>query len=238
MTKVEAIAEVMKANGGTASLKNIYDDIEKYYPTAKVSKDWEAGIRGVLYRDIGKSFKRIGLSLYGLIDYKVEEKPKNDEVRMHSYMEGICLELGNFKKYDTYTADPSALYRDNLHLKDVATVIDFPRFTYDNILQEARRIDVVWFNRDNLMFPQLVFEIVDSIGTLTGAFNRSLQLDNFRTKFFVVAPEEHHKKYEQTINLAPYNKSKERFTFINYEKMEKLYIHTAETQKIENSLFL
>ena len=47
MTKVEAIAKVMQDNGGTASLSVIYDNICKYYPTAKVSKDWEAGLRGV-----------------------------------------------------------------------------------------------------------------------------------------------------------------------------------------------
>jgi hypothetical protein len=238
MTKVEAITELMKANGGTASLKIIYDNIEKYYPTAKFSKDWEAGLRGVLYRDIGKSFKRIGLSLYGLMDYVEEIKPKKGDVRMHSYMEGICLELGNFKKYDTYTADPSALYRDNLYLRDIATINEFPHFSYDDIVQESKRIDVVWFNKDKFLFPQFIFEIVDSIGTLTGAFNRSLQLDNFRTKFYIVAPEEHHKKYEQTINLAPYYRCRERFTFVNYETMEKLYLHTSETKKIESTLIL
>lgn len=238
MTKVDAIKALMEANGGTASLKNIYDNIERFYPAAKISKDWEAGLRGVLYRDLGKTFKRVGLSLYAVIDYKEEAKPKTDKIRMHSYMEGICLELGNFKKYDTYTADPSALYRDNLHLHDIATINDFPRFTYEDIIQQARLIDVIWFNKGDFMFPQRVFEIVDSIGTLNGAFNRSLQLDNFRTKFFIVAPEEHHKKFNQTINLAPYNSCKERFTFINYDTMEQLYTHTAETNKIESTLLL
>jgi hypothetical protein len=153
-------------------------------------------------------------------------------------MEGICLQLGNYKDFETYTADPSALYRDNLHLRDIATVNDFPPFTYNDILQEAKRIDVVWFNKGNLLFPQKVFEVVDSIGTLTGAFNRSLQLDNFQTKFFIVAPEEHHKKYEQTVNLAPYNKRKEIFNFINYEDMEHYYNVTAEAKKIENNIFI
>lgn len=238
MTKVDAIKALMEANGGTASLKNIYDNIEQFYPAAKVSKDWEAGLRGVLYRDLGKTFKRVGLSLYAVIDYKEEAKPKTDKKRMHSYMEGICLELGNFKKYDTYTADPSALYRDNLHLHDIATINDFPRFTYNDIIQQARLIDVIWFNKGDFMFPQRVFEIVDSIGTLNGAFNRSLQLDNFRTKFFIVAPEEHHKKFNQTINLAPYNSRKDRFTFVNYDTMEQLYAHTAETNKIESTILL
>ena len=119
MTKVEAIRKVLEDNGGAASLSVIYDKITKYYPTAKYSHEWEAGIRGVLYRAIreNKGFKKIGLSIYALSDYTEESKPKaNDKVRMHSFMEGICLELGNIKNYNTYTADPSAIYRDNLQL--------------------------------------------------------------------------------------------------------------------------
>lgn len=61
MTKVEAIAKVMEDNGGTASLDIIYRNICKYYPDAKSSKEWEAGIRGVLYREIrnNRRFKKI-----------------------------------------------------------------------------------------------------------------------------------------------------------------------------------
>lgn len=99
MTKVDAIAKVMEDNGGTASLDIIYDNITKYYPSAKDSKEWEAGLRGVLYREVrsNRRFKKIGLSIYALLDYQEEQKPKDsDKVRMHSYIEGVCLELGNF----------------------------------------------------------------------------------------------------------------------------------------------
>lgn len=60
MTKIEAIRQVMLERGGTATLNDIYENIEKYYPTAKNSKDWQAGIRGVLYREIknNKMFKK------------------------------------------------------------------------------------------------------------------------------------------------------------------------------------
>ena len=47
MTKIEAIEKVMIDNGGTASLNIIYNNICKYYPTAKDSKEWEAGIRSI-----------------------------------------------------------------------------------------------------------------------------------------------------------------------------------------------
>ena len=238
MTKVDAIEKVMIDNGGSATLQVIYDNIEKYYPSAKVSKDWAAGIRGVLYRELGKRFKKIGLSIYATSDYQEENKPSNtDKVRMHSYIEGICLELGNFNEYLTYTADPSASYRDNLHLRDVASLQSLPQFSYNEIINEAKRIDVIWLNKKGLLFPQMVFEIVDSIGTLAGAFNRSLQLRNFNTNFYIVAPEKHHDKYLQTIDLEIYQEQKDRFRFINYEDIMELYDSAVRKNRIETKLF-
>lgn len=52
MTKVDAIKKLLKDNGGIATWAIIYNEIEKYYPRAKVSREWQAGIRGVLYREI------------------------------------------------------------------------------------------------------------------------------------------------------------------------------------------
>lgn len=226
MTKVEAIRKVLEDNGGAASLSVIYDKITKYYPTAKQSHEWEAGIRGVLYRAIreNKGFKKIGLSIYALSDYTEESKPKaNDKVRMHSFMEGICLELGNIKNYNTYTADPSAIYRDNLQLCDFATIHEIPPFSYDRILHDTRLIDVVWFNKKGLAFPQKAIEIVDSIGTLNGAFNRTMQLKNFVTDFIIVAPEKHHDKFLQTMDMEVYQDKKDRYTFINYDDLTEYY---------------
>lgn len=240
MTKVEAIEHVMKDNGGVATLDIIYNNICKYYPTAKDSKEWEAGIRGVLYREIrnNRTFKKIGLSIYALHDYIEGQKPmSNDKIRMHSYIEGICLELGNFNDYLTYTADPSATYRDNLRLGDFASIHNIPAFSYNGIITEAKRIDVIWFNKTGYAFPRRVFEVVDSIGTLNSAFNRSLQLKNFTTDFVIVAPEKHHDKFNQTIDLEIYLPQKERFSFVNYDDILDLYETTARKNKIETKLF-
>lgn len=239
MTKVDAIEKVMIDNGGSATLQVIYDNIEKYYPSAKVSKDWSAGIRGVLYRELvhGKRFKKIGLSIYAVADYKEKAKPTSREkIRMHSFIEGICLELGNFNDYLTYTADPSANYRDNFHLSDFASLQYLPDFSYHEVVHEARHIDVIWLNKKGLSFPKKVFEIVDSIGTLNGAFNRSMQLSNFMTDFYIVAPEKHHDKYLQTINLEIYQAQKDRFKFINYDDMLELYDSALRKSQLETKL--
>lgn len=240
MTKTEAIAKVMEDNGGVASLSLIYDNITKYYPTAKDSKEWEAGLRGVLYREIrnGRRFKKVGLSIYSLADYIESPKPKtSDSVRMHSFIEGICLELGNYNGFKTYTADPFSLYRDNLSLGNFATLRDMPLFTYDKIIDDVKRIDVVWFNNKGLAFPKKVFEVVDSVGTLNGAFNRSLQLNNFITEFYIIAPEKHHEKYLQTIDLEVYQPQKNRFSFINYDDLIDCYEATAKKKHFDSNLF-
>lgn len=240
MTKVEAIEKVMKDNGGTASFGIIYNNICQHYPSAKDSKEWEAGIRGVLYREIrnNRRFKKIGLSIYALADYQEEAKPKiTDKVRMHSYIEGICLELGNFNDFLTYTADPSALYRDNLRLNNIATMHNIPNFSYEGIVNEARRIDVIWFNKRGFAFPKKVFEVVDSIGTLDGAFKRSFQLQNFITEFYIVAPQKHHEKFLQTIDLELYSPQKNRFKFLNYDDIQELYETTAKKNKLEFKIF-
>lgn len=240
MTKVEAIERVMADNGGTASLNLIYENIVKYYPSVTASKEWEAGIRGSLYREIRNSrrFKKIGVSIYALKDYKEEQRPLlKDKIKMHSYIEGICLELGNLNKYNTYTADPSAIYRDNLRLNSFASLSDLPDFSYPQILAEARRIDVIWLNKQGLLFPQKVFEVVDSVGTLTGAFNRSLQLKNFNTEFYIVAPEKHRAKYEHTLNLEIYQPTCNRFKFVKYEDIISLYESVEKTNKLESKLF-
>ena len=71
MTKVEAIKKVLEDNNGIATWEIIYNEIEKYYPEAKKSKEWSAGIRGVLYREIkhNKNFKKINDGTFSLVNY-------------------------------------------------------------------------------------------------------------------------------------------------------------------------
>ncbi len=240
MTKVEAIKKLLEDNKGIASWKMIYNNIDKYYPTAKKSSEWKAGIRGVLYREIrnNKSFKKIGLGLFALREYEAEKNPKaKDKIRMHSFIEGICIELGNFKNYDTYTADPLALFKDNISLVDIVSTQNLPEFTYKPIVDETKRIDVVWLNKKGLRFPQKIFEIVDSVGTLTGAFNRSLQLINFKTEYYIVAPEKHRSKFQKQLSLEPYSSISSKFKFIDYDSIIELYENASKANKIENNIF-
>lgn len=84
MTKVEAIEKVLEDNGGIATWGIIYNQIEKYYPEAKRSEEWQAGIRGVLYREIKnkKKFRMFDAGIISLYDYD-ETKQVLDEDRSY-----------------------------------------------------------------------------------------------------------------------------------------------------------
>ncbi|KAF2518995.1 HNH endonuclease [Flavobacterium salilacus subsp. salilacus] len=80
MTKVEAIQEVLKDNGGVAVWNILYNQLEKHYPKIKSSKEWKAGVRGVLYRELGKKFKMIDVGLIALIDYDETKLLLDDDI--------------------------------------------------------------------------------------------------------------------------------------------------------------
>jgi len=226
MTKVEAIRKLMEDNGGVAAWRYIYDNIEKYYPQAKSAKNWQAGLRGVLYREIrskGK-FKQIGLGAFALVEYKQEESPseiKKDDVRVHSYIEGVMVELGNFRGFDTYCADPSAMFQKDIPISQIATIAkaDFPPFTHSEINELAKRIDVIWFNKQGRKFPKKVIEVVDSIGTLGDALSRMYQLKEFNAKnrFLVLHSQEDRPRVESMLEREPYSSWKEENSLRNYD---------------------
>ncbi len=77
MTKVQALKKLMEDNEGLASWSLIYNELEKYYPNIKKSKEWKAGIRGVLYRDIGKTFKKLDNGLFAILEFKENKYLEN-----------------------------------------------------------------------------------------------------------------------------------------------------------------
>lgn len=73
-------------------------------------------------------------------------------------MEGICVELGNFEKFDTFTADPTAQFQENIFSQDLCNIDrkNFPEFTYVEMdkqaietlfqLQENRTLNKKWLD--------------------------------------------------------------------------------------------
>ncbi len=239
VTKVEAIRKVLEEFGGKATWQQIYDNIEKYYPAAKASKAWKEGIRGVLYREIrkGKNFKKIGIGIFALKEYEEEPMPKKeDKIRMHPFMEGICIELGNLHNFLTYTPDKTNIFKEGIPLNQISTLNEIPPFTYPEIIKDVKRIDVIWFNKGKLIFPQRVFEVVHSLNTLSEALNRCLQLLPFNVKFYIIAPKEYSKKYYSKIEKKPYAEFKNRFFFMDYDRIIAFYEYAVKYDKLKREV--
>lgn len=239
MTKVEAIKKVLEEFGGVATWEEIYNNIEKYYPSARASLKWKEGIRGVLYREIknGRNFKRVGLGIYALKDYEEEKPNLKKKKKMHAYIEGICLEIGKFLGFDTYTPDKTSLFKDNIYLGQLATISEIPQFTYKEIIDVIKRIDVLWFNKEDLKFPLKAFEIVDAIGTLTHALNRCIQLFYFNTDFIIVGPNEYKDNFNKQIKSEPYIRFKNRFAYKDYNTMIEFYDYSVKMNKVRRGFF-
>lgn len=103
MTKVEAIQALMQEYNGVVTWELLYNEIERYYPNAKKSPEWKAGLRGVLYRDLGKKFKRLDKSVYALIDY-------DEQNLIAKHTENIVTE----KEVLTVVRTQQAKFRDDL----------------------------------------------------------------------------------------------------------------------------
>jgi hypothetical protein len=232
-TKIEAISKVLEDNNGIANWNIIYSQIEKYYPNIKSSNQWEAGIRGVLYRAINenKIFKQIGIGLFALQDFKEEKFEEviesNDPIRMHSFMEGVCIEIGNFLKLKTFTADPSAKY-NQLSLSNISILKNIPNFTYSDIVNTTKKIDVLWFNEQGYQFPKRAIEIVDSIGTLEKALSRTSQLFDFNLPFYILSKKEDVAKINKTLNNQLYSKVKNRYIVRDYDSIMNIYKNTIQ----------
>lgn len=225
MTKSEAIRKVLEYNNGIANLNLIYKEIENYYPLIKRPRDWNAALRGIINRDvIEKKIKRVGLSLYALNDF-VEENIsllKSDEMRMHSFIEGVCIEIGNLNGFYTYTADPTAKY-NNVMLSNISTLPKLPDFTYSEIVNVAKRIDVLWFNKNGFQYPKKAIEVVDSINTLEPALKRCLQLTDFDISINIIANKKYINKINKEINFKPYNRYLDKYKIFDYDSILNIY---------------
>ena len=58
----------MEANGGQATLEELYNLTKDHKPDIDQSTEWKAGIRGVLFREIrnGRNFKKLKATQYSL----------------------------------------------------------------------------------------------------------------------------------------------------------------------------
>jgi len=225
-TYSEAIEKVMINNGYFAPLKLLYREIWKYKDKSRIvglTPDYT--IQERVQRD--KRFTRIGLGVYALTEY-LNELPKVIEpktevektVRKHAEVQGMLLEIGNFKSGDTYTNDKKFVFQ-NKTLGSLATLNMVPAFTYEKIVKESASFaDVIWFNDRG--FPHKIFEVEHSTD-FRDAFIKFMELQDFITEFYCVSSEDRRIKFERERGKTAFKPIDNRLKFLTYEEVENDY---------------
>lgn len=228
ITYSDAIEKVMLKNGYFAPLKLIYKEIWNYKDKGLiVGKTPIFTIQERVQRD--NRFTRIGLGVYALTKYldylpnePVAKTKKQFQERKHASIQGMLLEIGNYKTEvsETYTNDKKYVFQ-NKRLGNIATIANVPIFTYENIIKDTVRFaDVIWFNKRR--FPFKIFEVENSTD-FRDALVKFCELQDFQTKFCCVSNEHRKDKFQKELNKTAFEPIRSRCEFVSYEQVENDY---------------
>lgn len=226
MTQKDDVVFAMEINGGYATLQQLYQCVD--VSTWK-TKTPEATIRRIVqtYPEI---FFKIRPGLWALkkseneVLRKLSITPNNqtaNEVFTHAYFQGIIVEIGNKKKYQTYVSaqDKNKKFLET-PLVDLTTLDGVPKFTYEALLKKAKTVDVIWFNERNM--PCGFYE-VEHTTDFRNSLNKFYELQDFRADFKIIADKQRKGQFNNIISDSIYNPIRKYVQFMSYENLIKQY---------------
>jgi phage tail protein X len=231
----EVIEKIMHANGGVASLGLLYQQASQY--RSLPSGDWQKTLRSVLYREVRRGrYVKVGLGVYALPSAQPQTSAYVQAVQgispnaylqqvndVHSAVEGMLLEIGNYLEYQTYTSDRNRAF-DGKRLGDLCRLQQVPPFTYSELMEVAARCDVIWFSNASRPFPKYIYE-VENTTNFVNSMHKIYQLRDIDARFVLVAPEKRRKAFEQALKNAPFESVASRYTFRSFEQVAEFYFN-------------
>lgn len=226
--------DAMRANGGYATLQQLNMLVD--FSTWK-TKTPEASIRRIVQEN--DEFFRIQPGLWALREYENEVNKKFNIIKSnvesvsqftHSYYQGIIVEIGNIKKLGTYVPpqDKNKLFLEK-KLSDIITVHDIYKFTYDDIIRNAKTVDAIWFNERKM--PCAFYE-VEHTTNIKNSLNKFFELQDFRAKFYIVADKARKRQFEDVIGASIYNPIREMVGFVSYDDLVKQYSNESKIKRV------
>lgn len=237
MQQHEAVTKTMEEHGGYATLGFLNQSVDVSNWKTKTPF---ASIRRIVQDE--RFFFKIRPGLWALKSYKnrlpenvftAEKIPETRQEEFnHSYYQGLLVEIGNLKKQKTFVPyqDKNKKYLEK-KLRDITTVEKFYNFTYEDLLKNAITIDVVWFNKRKM--PSNFFEVEHSTD-IKNSLGKFVQLQDFYTKFYIVADIARKKEYDDKLKLSIFESVKNRTNFIDYESLSNWHTKSFEVSKLEN----
>jgi len=235
MKQYEQIINVMQENGGYATLGFLNQNVDISIWNTKTPF---ATIRRIVQDE--RFFFKIKPGLWALKEFEniilnkfqIQNKIKtedNDKFN-HSYYQGLLIEIGNLKGFKTHVPaqDKNKKFLEK-PLGEISNIDKMLDFSYPEIVNRAKTIDVIWFN-DRKM-PYSFFEVEHSTN-IQNSLLKFRDLQDFYSSFYIVGSIKRKKEFENKINYGAFKIIQERVRFIDYDFVSNLHAKSFELNTI------
>jgi hypothetical protein len=233
MKQHEQVIKVMTTNGGYATLGFLNQQVDVSNWGTKTPF---ASIRRIVQDE--KLFFKIKPGLWGLKhmrDRILDKFQLRDELNVnekekfnHSYYQGLLLEIGNLKGFNTYipAQDKNKMFLEN-KLGNIANSSEIFDFSYPYVVSRAKSIDVIWFNERKM--PSYFFEIEHSTN-IEHSLIKFVDLQDFYSKFYIIAAKEREQEFHVNMKRDAFSMlmKHKRVEFKDYETISALHTKTFE----------
>ena len=245
MKQHEAVIKVMEEKGGYATLGLLYQEAFNVPGVTWKTKTPFASIRRIVQD--GRFFFKIKPGLWALKSYKnnlpyeilslIDKNNLEEEEKKftHSYYQGLIVEIGNIKGFNTYIPpqDKNKIFLKN-SLKDLVSLNNVYKFTYEDVVQKVQSIDVFWFNERR--FPASIFEIEYSTD-FKNSLLKFLELQDFNMQMYIVSDKRRQREYFSKINFIGFKPIKNRTKFISFEEISRWHSKSYELMLTESKMY-
>ena len=224
-TQTQQVIDTLRRNGGYATLGNLYRLVDT---SAWGTKTPNESIRRIVQQSV-EIFK-IQPGLWALEECRAQvlrkfdiqtPEAKDDEIFTHGYYQGLVIEIGNMKKFSTYVpAQDKNRKLLEKPLVDVCSTVCIPPFSYEELTNRAKTVDVIWFNERNM--PNSFFEIEHSTD-IQNSVAKFCDLQDFYSRFFIVAPQKRREQFDKVMGRSAFRGMRGRIEFATYETIQKQY---------------
>ena len=224
-TQTQQVIDTLRKIGGYATLGDLYHLVDTKSWATKTPNE---SIRRIVQQS-GEIFK-IQPGLWALEECREEvmrkfdiepQEEKSVERFTHGYYQGLIIEIGNMKHYTTYVPaqDQNRKFIEK-PLKDICSTIHIPAFSYKELTDRARTVDVIWFNERNM--PDTFFEVEHSTD-IQNSITKFCDLQDFNSRFLIVAPQNRKEQFDKVISRTAFKDVKKRVSFSSYESIYRQY---------------
>lgn len=224
-TQAQQVIDTLRKIGGYATLGDLYHLVDTKSWATKTPNE---SIRRIVQQS-GEIFK-IQPGLWALEECREEvmrkfdiepQEEKSVERFTHGYYQGLIIEIGNMKHYTTYVPaqDQNRKFIEK-PLKDICSTIHISAFSYKELTDRARTVDVIWFNERNM--PDTFFEVEHSTD-IQNSITKFCDLQDFNSRFLIVAPQNRKEQFDKVISRTAFKDVKKRVSFSSYESIYRQY---------------